>query len=424
MMSYKLDSNAYNTNIPLTTREDDLLKSNLAWWPYYESTSTTHNTSLNKTGNKSLKSPNETKKLNNSKTKNKINIIIENMSGDENDLENDDLITNRMSTSTPRTDSIQECLHTSSSTSHTTAGKQKQRSSHFLTSCYQYNEYKRFDLNSKFEYDEDYDEQFLSLNAPKYARGRLHSSSHDDRMHLFSSSYSNSSALSNLFLMTSKASKSLAPTDAPFKDQSSLLSFSFSNNIKFADDYSAIKVLSSKISNENNTTNQHNESLNYKSIEKLPILKPQSKDYILCFDTSSIDNSSSLVSNDGMNSLINSPTQERFKLMSDSFTSSSNEGSYYMFNGSNGKNLLKTNETNNNSSSSGSSSKKLNSNSNAKLMISNDANNNVNTNENTFKSVLDSCDSGVDTARTLSPYVFNNLVLSKNTTEQELNELN
>jgi hypothetical protein len=37
---------------------------------------------------------------------------------------------------------------------------------------------------------------------------------------------------------------------------------------------------------------------NYTSIEKLAVLKPQSNDYILYFDTSSIDQNSSCASND------------------------------------------------------------------------------------------------------------------------------
>ncbi len=45
----------------------------------------------------------------------------------------------------------------------------------------------------------------------------------------------------------------------------------------------------------------HNEEsimTNYTSIEKLAVLKPQSNDYILYFDTSSIDQNSSCASND------------------------------------------------------------------------------------------------------------------------------
>ena len=137
----------------------------------------------------------------------------------------------------------------------------------------------------------------------------------------------------------------------------------------------------------------HNESLttNYKSIEKLEVLKPQSKDYILCFDTSSIDNSSSIESNDVMNSLLHSPINENsnFKLLDDSF--SSNESSYYIYNSSLNENDDKK------------------SNNNKPKIIINDV-----TNDNNYKSVLDSCDSGVDTARTLSPFVFNTVCLNNN----------
>ena len=55
---------------------------------------------------------------------------------------------------------------------------------------------------------------------------------------------------------------------------------------------------------------------NYTSIEKLAVLKPQSKDYILCFDTSSIDQNSSCTSNDVAFNYNISNTQEN--LFSDS----------------------------------------------------------------------------------------------------------
>ena len=165
----------------------------------------------------------------------------------------------------------------------------------------------------------------------------------------------------------------------------------------------------------------NNESLiaNYESIEKLAILKPQSKDYILCFDTSSIDNSNHNNNNNnsngngsessvsvGLNSSSHeckiSAKEEDLKLMSDSFNSSSNESSsYYMYNNSsNGEHHHERPDT---SSSKTDNRKELEE--------------NKNDDENTFKSALDSCDSGVDTARTLSPYVFSNFVLTKNQDE-------
>lgn len=397
-MSYKLENNAPN---------EEELKSNLAWWPYTESYPTTQNNSLNNTKNKSIKSPNQIKKC----IKNKINIIIENINNKE--YLNDDLNSNRISTSTPRTDSTQEYSQTNDTTPLFTTNK-KQRSSHFLTSCYQQNEYKRLDVN-KFDYDDDpmiNSNSFMqcSLNTPSFVNHRNYTSSHDEKMCLFSTSFSNSSGLSAL-LAHNKASKSLAPNN--FKenkiDQSSLLSLSFGNNIKFSEDYSNIKFDSSNLNTNRFTESFHNESLttNYKSIEKLEVLKPQSKDYILCFDTSSIDNSSSIESNDVMNSLLHSPINENsnFKLLDDSF--SSNESSYYIYNSS-----LNENDD-----------KKSNNNNKPKIII-NDV-----TNDNNYKSVLDSCDSGVDTgtntARTLSPFVFNTLCLNNNKiTDQEASDEN
>jgi hypothetical protein len=57
---------------------------------------------------------------------------------------------------------------------------------------------------------------------------------------------------------------------------------------------------SNPASNHTNKLINNDESImtNYTSIEKLAVLKPQSKDYILCFDTSSIDQNSSCTSND------------------------------------------------------------------------------------------------------------------------------
>ncbi len=48
--------------------------------------------------------------------------------------------------------------------------------------------------------------------------------------------------------------------------------------------------------NDKSVSNNIQNDLNYTSIEKLDILKPQSKDYILCFDTSSIEQNSSCAS--------------------------------------------------------------------------------------------------------------------------------
>lgn len=98
-----------------------------------------------------------------------------------------------------------------------------------------------------------------------------------------------------------------------------------------------------------------NES-NYTSIEKLAILKPQSKDYILCFDTSSIDQTSSVTSNENLAQATNDQNKNKDSSIEISEATTSTDSS-------------KTDGSN--------------------------------------KQTSESSDSGVDTARTLSPYVFN-----------------
>ena len=61
--------------------------------------------------------------------------------------------------------------------------------------------------------------------------------------------------------------------------------------------------LSSMNLDNKNLLNDNNDESNYASFEKLALLKPQSKDYILCFDTSSIDQSSSIASNEDINNI-------------------------------------------------------------------------------------------------------------------------
>jgi hypothetical protein len=56
-----------------------------------------------------------------------------------------------------------------------------------------------------------------------------------------------------------------------------------------------------------NAYNDESMNTNYTSIEKLAILKPQSKDYILCFDTSSIDQNSTNDLNDCFNFNLTQP---------------------------------------------------------------------------------------------------------------------
>lgn len=204
----------------------------------------------------------------------------------------------------------------------------------------------------------------------------------------------------------------------------------------------------------------NNESLiaNYESIEKLALLKPQSKDYILCFDTSSIDNSNNNNNNNGVNGSAtsvniladgataaaadpdasrvcdldcsqhnkqqqqpspdqNDPNDERKRfteeeLMTDSFNCSSHSSSYYIYN----------NSSSNGEQPDSLSTKGTDNNNKIMMMKLDGENNNKNDDESTFKSTLDSCDSGVDTARTLSPYVFSNFVLTKNQDNDESNE--
>lgn len=98
-----------------------------------------------------------------------------------------------------------------------------------------------------------------------------------------------------------------------------------------------------------------NES-NYTSIEKLAILKPQSKDYILCFDTSSIDQTSSVTSNENLDQATSDQNKNKDSSIEISEATTSTDSS-------------KTDGSN--------------------------------------KQTSESSDSGVDTARTLSPYVFN-----------------
>jgi len=83
------------------------------------------------------------------------------------------------------------------------------------------------------------------------------------------------------------------------------LSFGYSANLNddslAKDDTSSTKPSSPKKQHDTSSiklkkNNNNNTDLNYTSIEKLDILKPQSKDYILCFDTSSIEQNSSCAS--------------------------------------------------------------------------------------------------------------------------------
>ena len=84
---------------------------------------------------------------------------------------------------------------------------------------------------------------------------------------------------------------------------------------KQLDTCNCLTITSASITNTNKN-NDESIMTNYTSIEKLAVLKPQSKDYILCFDTSSIDQNSSCTSNDAAFNFNISTTHEN--LLSDS----------------------------------------------------------------------------------------------------------
>jgi hypothetical protein len=326
---YYDDTMSYNKY----NNEDELKSSNLVWWPYTDhSLSSTQNT----TSKSIIKSSSSSSKQ---YLKNKINIIIENLNYNNNDdsyTDDDDLLintdnnNNHISTSTPRTESTQESssnYSTTNNNNNNNVNNNKRRSIHFLTSCYQQNEYKRFDHlvnNDSFM-------QF-SLNDPKYT------SSYDDKLCFFTSSFSNSSILSNINVNNNK--QELIPNDQSLLSSSSSLITKLQKNDAEEEQQQII-----------------NESLTYNSIEKIAALRPQSNDYILCFDTSSIDNSNLSCSggDDGRSST---------SIIKDN----NNENSYYLFN----KNKINENDTN---------------------LASTSTTNNV------------VSDSGVDSARTLSPFV-------------------
>lgn len=129
-----------------------------------------------------------------------------------------------------------------------------------------------------------------------------------------------------------------------------------------------------ELNNPHNITN----TTNYTSIEKLEIIKPQSKDYILCFDTSSLidQNSSIETSNEALN----------FKnLVSDNKIATNRSLTNVMINARTSLDQIKSNLSE-------SSVKKF-----EKPSTFTKAN----------RDLVSQCyDSGVDTARTLSPQIF------------------
>lgn len=158
---------------------------------------------------------------------------------------------------------------------------------------------------------------------------------------------SNENKESNSFLSSFRSGDCKETTSSNFE---SSCSFSF-NQTK-----SDTKLEMNNLNNLTNTTN-------YTSIEKLDIIKPQSRDYILCFDTSSlIDQTSSIcTSNEAFNcNLAHVGTISTNSIQNDVFTSKAR----------------------------------------------------TSLNENNFKKIESNLgnrfgyDSGVDTARTLSPQIF------------------
>ena len=83
------------------------------------------------------------------------------------------------------------------------------------------------------------------------------------------------------------------------------LSFGYNRNLSDTNNKEELILKPQKALNSLNKTKTKNNDFNYTSIEKLDILKPQSKDYILCFDTSSIDQNSSVASDQDENNFKN-----------------------------------------------------------------------------------------------------------------------
>ena len=164
----------------------------------------------------------------------------------------------------------------------------------------------------------------------------------------------------------------------PSRNIDSSFSLSFSNNSNLNEKTESNKQLCNNQIDQNLNFNllNTNESIttNYTSIEKLPILKPQSKDYILCFDTSSIDQSASILSSNN----------EEEKSLKDKLGSDLNNEMKFL----------------NSSISSASVSGVGSETGQSKLCEINEV-------LSTHLKIVDYPDSGVDTARTLSPHVFN-----------------
>jgi hypothetical protein len=189
-----------------------------------------------------------------------------------------------------------------------------------------------------------------------------------------------------------------------------------------------------KLDNDNLKSNRNDESTNtnYTSIEKLEIIKPQSKDYILCFDTSSLDHSSnqSIASGDynqasnfkGTDKLLGvasaTTTNNAASNLSISQTIPNEKDILNASIGAGGNHHL--NIKSNNSASVGCINIKLNDNDfydyeNEQQLIRRhrDDHQSENKTQNTRVSGnIDYPDSGIDTARTLSPHLFTSCAFS------------
>ena len=111
---------------------------------------------------------------------------------------------------------------------------------------------------------------------------------HDDSM-LSSSTRSLLSSNNKLNIVINNSTNSSNFNNESNLDSSSSISFNHpsNNNNNTNNNNNRLMIQKAKISNQDESINT-----NYPSIEKLAIIKPQSKDYILCFDTSSIDQNS------------------------------------------------------------------------------------------------------------------------------------
>ncbi len=169
--------------------------------------------------------------------------------------------------------------------------------------------------NSNFSYSND-DSNCSNFDSSDFFKtenaGPLFQNSNEKSFSSFSCSYNNSSTNDSIEnnkkhdifyknnLTSPLKTKKKHHTDSYNKNNSNNKSSSNNSN-GFTNLTLGTNIFNSNpASNHTNKLMNNDESImtNYTSIEKLAVLKPQSKDYILCFDTSSIDQNSSCTSND------------------------------------------------------------------------------------------------------------------------------